>query len=349
MRQNEKVSSYSILMNITLFALKGSAALLSGSLSAMADTIHSSIDLLASVIVFIGLKISKRKTVRFPYGLYKVENLVSLLVAFFILYAGYEIVLEVFSGEYNAITHFYPVLGLYSIIFILTYAFSRYELKIAQKIGSPSLMADGKHIRVDMFSVGAVMIGFVGEYLGFRIDKIAALVVVVLILQTSLELIINTVKVLLDGSLEEEKIERIREIILTEPTVRKIKELRGRNSGNYVFVEANIVVDSSNFNEAHKATERIERAIGSALENVKLIRIHYEPALAELPKREFSLPGRRRREFQEASAGYAFGEISEDIKAKGCGPRGNRRRMGVKSSSCAREQEISEVGSPLPA
>ena len=162
MKLNEKVSLYSIIVNATLLILKGSAALLSGSISALAETIHSMIDLFASIIVFIGLKISKIKSKKFPYGLYKVENIVSILVAGFILFAGYEIVREAVFKEYSPIKHLYMAFGIYIIVFIVTYAFSKYELKVAKKIGSPSLLADGNHIKIDMFSVGVVMIGIIG-------------------------------------------------------------------------------------------------------------------------------------------------------------------------------------------
>lgn len=349
MKQNEKVSLYSILVDIALFILKGCAAFLSGSISAMAEAIHSSIDLLASVIVFIGLKISKKKSRQFPYGLYKVENLVSILVAVFILYAGYEIVLEAVLGESSVIKHFYPVFGIYVIIFIFTYTFSRYELHIAKKIGSPSLIADGKHKRIDMFSVGVVMIGLAGEYIGFRIDKIAALIIVLFILKTSIEIIINTLRVLLDGSLEEEKIDKIRDIILAEPSVKEVKELRGRNSGNYIFVEANIVVDSKSFNEAHKATERIENAIRKELNNVEMIRIHYEPAEINMAKGDVSLPDRRKWFTEMIPAGCDLKKMTEDVKENSRFPKRDRRRMNVKVAECPRRKEIFRVGNALPA
>lgn len=289
MRLNEKVSLYSIIVNVSLLILKGSAALLSGSISALAETIHSMIDLFASIIVFIGLKISKIKSKKFPYGLYKVENIVSILVAGFILFAGYEIVKEAVIKEYSPIKHLYMVLGIYIIVFIVTYAFSKYELKVAKKIGSPSLLADGNHIKIDMFSVGAVMIGIIGESIGFRIDKIASLVIVIFILKASIEIIINAVKVLLDGSLEDENIDKIKNIILAESSVKEVKELKSRISGNYIFVEADIVIDLINFNEAHKITEKIENAIRKEFINAEMIKIHYEPAKKDLTTSDISL------------------------------------------------------------
>ena len=77
-------------------ALKGGLAFLSGSVALVADAIHSATDVISSITVLAGIKISKRKSKNFPYGLYKVENFVSLLTSLFIFLAGYEIVKTVF-------------------------------------------------------------------------------------------------------------------------------------------------------------------------------------------------------------------------------------------------------------
>ena len=78
----------------TGLALKYIFAILSGSAGLAADAIHSASDVIASITVFVGLKISQRKSRHFPYRLYKVENFVSLIVAVAILFAGYEIAKE---------------------------------------------------------------------------------------------------------------------------------------------------------------------------------------------------------------------------------------------------------------
>ena len=346
MKLNEKVSLYSIIINTILLLLKGSAAFLSGSISALAETIHSLIDLFASIIVFIGLKVSKIKSRKFPYGLYKVENIVSILVAGFILFAGYEIVHEAVIKEYNPIKHLYMVLGIYIIVFIVTYAFSKYELKVAKKIGSPSLLADGNHIKIDMFSVGVVMIGIIGESVGFRIDKIVSFLIVIFILKASIAIIINAGKVLLDGSPGDENINKIRDIIVAEPSVKEVKKLKSRNSGNYMFVEADIVIDLINFYEAHKITEKIENAIRKEFLNVEMIGIHYEPARKDMVTSNISL-FERGKEVPKKISNCAL-TVSEDIKVKSRFSRGNRRRRNVIETQCSRREEIFNGRNPLP-
>ena len=95
MNRIERVALYSFILNLFLLIIKFVAATLSGSMAIMGDAIHSTTDTLSSLGVFFGLKISQRKTEKFPLGLYKLENLVSLFISFAIFIAGYEILREV--------------------------------------------------------------------------------------------------------------------------------------------------------------------------------------------------------------------------------------------------------------
>jgi len=95
MEQNEKIGAYSIGINLLLVGIKGLFFHLSGSVALIADAIHAMTDVIVSVTVFAGIKISKRKSKNFPNRLYKVENFVSLLSSVFIFFAGYEIVCSV--------------------------------------------------------------------------------------------------------------------------------------------------------------------------------------------------------------------------------------------------------------
>ncbi len=94
MDAREKVAGFSILTNIGLALFKFALGTLSG-MAIMADGIHSTSDIVSSLAVFIGLRLSQRKSRNFPYGLYKVENIIAIVSAMAIFFAGYEIVREV--------------------------------------------------------------------------------------------------------------------------------------------------------------------------------------------------------------------------------------------------------------
>jgi divalent metal cation (Fe/Co/Zn/Cd) transporter len=77
MEQGQKIAIMAIVVNVVLFATKYMFAGLSGSIALKAGAFDSMSDVVASSTVFVGLVISRRKTKSFPYGLYKVEILVT--------------------------------------------------------------------------------------------------------------------------------------------------------------------------------------------------------------------------------------------------------------------------------
>ena len=153
MEQSEKIGLYSIATNLVLVGVKFGLSLLSGSVALIADAIHSLTDVISSVTVFAGIKISKRKSKNFPYGLYKVENFVSLLSSIFIFLAGYEIVHATFFKQHSLKIDYLPYAMAGVLLTMgITFAFSRYELRQGKEIGSPSLIADAEHIKTDILS-----------------------------------------------------------------------------------------------------------------------------------------------------------------------------------------------------
>jgi divalent metal cation (Fe/Co/Zn/Cd) transporter len=83
-RQIQRVALYAFLLNFGLAGLKAALAYLSGSLAVVASAVDSATDSVASLAVLCGLKLSTRKSHTFPYGLYKIENVISVIVAIFI-------------------------------------------------------------------------------------------------------------------------------------------------------------------------------------------------------------------------------------------------------------------------
>ncbi|MGM0758822.1 MAG: cation diffusion facilitator family transporter, partial [Thermodesulfobacteriota bacterium] len=147
--QIRRVALFAFLLNLFLAGLKIILAALSGSLSITAGAIDSATDSVASLAVFLGVVLSARKTKTFPLGLYKIENLISVVMAIFIFFAGYEIVQHMMQpGEIPRIT--WPILVLLLLSTAITYAFGLYALYLGRKTESPTLIAEGKHRQVDV-------------------------------------------------------------------------------------------------------------------------------------------------------------------------------------------------------
>jgi cation diffusion facilitator family transporter len=273
------IAFYSTLLNIFVAGTKGVLAWLSGSSALLADTIHGFSDTFASLLVLAGIWLSKRKSKAFPWGLYKVENFVALVSAGLIFFAGYEIVHHVFKAEKTLIlSHFYSSLfGLLAIMLAVA-IFSRFEAKKAKALNSPSLMADASHWYSDIASTALVLLALLGSRVGYPIlDRLGALIMVGFIARVGWDILKDSMKTLLDASVDPITLDRIRNVIRRFSQVREIKSIQARNSGRFVFVRANLAFGTKKFAQAHQLSEEIERSILKEIPQVDQVTIHYEP------------------------------------------------------------------------
>jgi cation diffusion facilitator family transporter len=271
-----KISVFSILINLFLSGIKITGGIISGSVALTADGIHSLSDLASSLSVFVGISISNKKSKIFPFGLYKVENLVAMLSAFAIFFAGYEIAKDVFFGETKEITNLPVALSVISITVLTTFLYSRYEKKMGVKLNSPSLIADAEHIKVDFYTAIVVLAGIFAQYFGFAIgEKIAVLVVVAFIFHSGFEILKDAIKVLLDVSIDNETVQKIKNILDNEEMIVKINLITGRNSGSYKFVQLDLLLSTNSLNEAHNFAHTLEDKIKDEIPFIEKVVIHF--------------------------------------------------------------------------
>lgn len=277
-----KVALLSCLVNGFLMSAKYFLGEVSGSMALKADAVHSLADVVSSLSILGGILISDRKTKSFPLGLYKVENLVALSSSFFIFFAAYEIANEaIYAGHTGAIKNLGRVIAGIVSMLIVAWLYSRYELKTGLKAGSPSLVADAKHIATDMFSFLVILVAIVGTHLGFPLDRYAAILIVALVLYTGLTILIGSLKVLLDATLDYATLNEIRAVLASHPVVKGVTSLGGRSSGRYKFVEANVKVDARLLRDAHEVVSNLEEEILDRWPDIDRILIHYEPEQKE--------------------------------------------------------------------
>ena len=194
-------------MNIALVAINSGMAYFSGSLALAAETVHNLVDLTASVAVLIGLKLAYRKSKSFPYGLYKVENVVAVLIAFSVLFTGYEIVREAAFAPGRQVVVLPITLGGVVVAAVVPLVFGQYELRIGRVLNSPSLLAAGKEFQVHILSSGVVFAALVGQLVGWPLDRVMAIVIAVFVVWMGWRLLQEGMRVLLDASLNPEILE----------------------------------------------------------------------------------------------------------------------------------------------
>ena len=278
MEVSEKTAWMSILTNLVLVSIKVSVTLVSGSLAVKADALHSLSDVISSAVILIGIKISKRTSRDFPYGLYKIENLVALATSLLILYAGFEIAKEVFAGPGRPLPSRLPLAvgGIIATI-LIAWLFSRYELKKGHETGSPSLVADARHIWTDMLSSLIILASLLSAGIGLSLDRYAAVIVVLFISRSAFTIFLDAVRVLLDASLDHASLNHIREIVLADPRVVAVNGLWGRNAGRYKFVELDVTVRVKELEKGHIIAEELENRVKMEIAKVDRVLIHYQP------------------------------------------------------------------------
>jgi cation diffusion facilitator family transporter len=272
-----RIAWASIAVNVSLSLLNLAIAAASGSLAVAAEMVHNLVDLIASVAVLAGVKISERKSHTFPYGLYKVENLVAAGVALLIFFTAYEIAQEALRTRATSATVNAWMLSGVALSAVVPLAFSFYEMRAGRALNSPSLMADAQEYRAHVFSSGIVFLALVGQTVGLRLDRYAALVIVVLIARTGWGLLADAMRVLLDASLDTETLDQVRTILQAEPTVTQVHSLVGRNAGRYRFLETEVALRVDDLEKAHAVTQQLEAAIRRQVPHVERVLIHYEP------------------------------------------------------------------------
>jgi cation diffusion facilitator family transporter len=232
---------------------------------------------MASVAVLVGLKISQRRSKSFPYGLYKVENVIAVGVAGLIFFTAFEIIQEaLFASQRQTTVNPWMLAGV-MLSAVIPLAFSHFELRAGKAANSPSLIAEAQEYRAHIFSSGVVLISLIGHIFGLSLDRPAALLVVFFIARTGWELLKDGMRVLLDASLDAETLAQVRQIIENDPATAQIKTLTGRNSGRYRFLEAEVTLRRDDLKKAHAISQRIEQAIRAAVPHVERVLIHYEP------------------------------------------------------------------------
>ncbi len=287
-KQIERVALYALLINFVLTGIKCVLAYFSGSLAVAASAIDSATDSVASLTILGGLKLSTRKSPTFPYGLYKIENVISVIMAMFIFFAGYEIVRNILSPSAKPPTITLGLIGWLSAGILITFLFGQYAIAIGKRTKSPTLIAEGRHRQVDVLSslvvvlaVGLHYFGLDINFFGITIDHIAAGLVLIFIGYTGWKILSDGMRVLLDASLDPETLDQVRKIIESQPMVTEVRRLAGRNAGRYRFLETEVVLRTGNLEKAHAISQNIEANIIKQMPLVERVVIHYEPQVRE--------------------------------------------------------------------
>ncbi|MFA5367034.1 MAG: cation diffusion facilitator family transporter [Dehalococcoidia bacterium] len=276
----------SVLSNTLLIVLKLVAGILSGSVSIIAEAIHSANDLIAALIAFFSIRMANRPADKqHPYGHGKIENISGTIEAILIFLAAGFIIYEAIDRIINKaeLEWLWLGVGVMTVSAIVNLFVSRHLLRIAKRDDSIALEADGRHLTVDVYTSIGVALGLVLVHVtGLHVlDPIIAIGVALLILKMAYKLTKKAFPPLIDSKLPEDE-EHLVALCVEEhvgPLGEAVgfHELRTRKSGSERYVELHLVMASDgSIEQAHNLCDHLEDDIKSRLPNVH-VTIHVEP------------------------------------------------------------------------
>lgn len=280
-----KVSFITILGNLFLSIFKFIAGIFGKSQAMLSDSIHSLSDVLSTVVVMIGLKLSSKKAdIGHPYGHERIECVAAFLLAIFLFITGLGIgwmgLSTILTGNYHQIkSPTFLALGAAIISILSKEMMYWYTRSVAIKLKSDSLMADAWHHRSDSLSSVGSLIGISGAMLGFPLlDPIASIIICLFILKVSYNIFMDSVDKMVDKSCSLEFIEKLKTAVFQIEGVENIDSLKTRLFGNRIYVDIEISADEDlPLKDAHKIAQNVHDEIEKNFEDVKHCMVHMNP------------------------------------------------------------------------
>ena len=272
----------SVVSNTLLVAGKGAVGFLTGSVSILAEAVHSAVDLLAALIAYFAVGVADQppdEAHAFGHGKY--ENISGTVEALLIIgaaaYIAYEAIARIVHGA--EVEHLGVGMVVMLISAVANWVVSARLFKVANETDSIALEADGQHLRLDVYTSAGVLVGLVVVYLTdiVLIDRLRGLAVAAWIGWIGLQLSAKAVGPLLDLGLPVQEVERIVSILHSDEKVLGYHKLRTRKAGGQRHIDVHLIVPKAmSLTEAHDLAEEIEDRIRAEFDRVVIL-THVEP------------------------------------------------------------------------
>ncbi len=271
-----------IWTNVVLVILKLVVGITSGSKACLADGLHSASNIITAFAIMVSHKIGKKATNKeYPYGYGKVEFIAAGFISLLIIAGAIALIsvsIQHLLQEPSTVPHFSALLmGVISIG--ANEMLFRFMRCAGTQLKSQSILASAWANRADCFSSMAVIVGVIGARLGFHhLDPIAALIVVAVIIKVSSNILMDSVKALMDSSVNDVYGEEIETVVEGIEDVRGICGLKTRHVGQKIWVELDILVDAHcSMRDGHKVADRVKGVLLEKVRDLERVWVQFKP------------------------------------------------------------------------
>lgn len=325
--EKQSVALASVLAAALLTTLKVGVGLLTGSLGIMSEAAHSGLDFVAAIVTYFSVRwADKPADTTHPFGHGKIEHLSAFVETALLLATCAWIIFEAVRRLFFLQVHVEPSVWAFGVLFIsmtLDTFRSRALFRVARKYNSQALEADALHFSTDVYSSSVVVLGLILVYVAEQkkiawlrnADPIAALVVAGIVIYISMRLGKRTVDALVDAAPEGTPA-RIAEVVSRVPGVVAQERIRVRQSGERLFVDLRLRLESNiPFEHAQSLVDLVEARVRELFPSADVV-IHAaprEPASSDLVEKIRSIAHRSNFQIHDLTAYEVNGRVHVNL------------------------------------
>lgn len=272
----------SVLVAGILIICKLYAWMITDSVSLLSTLLDSFLDAAASLVNLLAVRHALQpadREHRFGHG--KAEALAGLAQSAFITGSALFLLIEAGDRLVNPKMVLQPQVGyiVMGISIVLTVALVLFQRYVVKRSGSLAISADSLHYQSDILINASVILSLylVSQFDLPLVDPIFAVAIAAYIVYTAWQIGTEAFQVLMDRELPDEERLKIQAIVLKQPGVLGMHDLRTRSSGTQVFIQLHLELDGNmRLHEAHKIADRVELKVADAFPNAEVI-VHQDP------------------------------------------------------------------------
>ncbi|WP_431216914.1 cation diffusion facilitator family transporter [Puia sp. P3] len=279
-----RTTAIGIAISIVLVFAKFISGYIGHSYALIADASETSADVLSSLLLWIGLRISMKPADKeHPYGHGKAEPLAAIVISLFLLATACWIAWH--AIEYIRTPHQLPrrfTLAILLIVILIKEGMFRYVLKVGREINSQAVKADARHHRSDVITSVAAFVGILVAILMGRgyesADDWAALVASGIIVYNAIHLLRPALDEVMDAAPSGEIVRRVRRAAADIPGVDLVEKCYVRKMGFDYYVDLHVQVNPGlSVAKGHEIAHHVKDSLLRSIPGIKDALIHVEP------------------------------------------------------------------------
>ncbi len=278
-----KLGIGSIVLGLVVLGLKLVAWAMTGSVALLSDALESTVNVVTAIAALLAIRVAALPAdANHPYGHHKAELFSAILEGVMIIVASLVILKQAWEGIQAPQMLDAPLRGLLvnGAASVINAVWAWVLIHHGRRARSPALMADGKHLFLDVVSSVAVVLGvLLAIKTGWSwLDPALAGLVALNILYSGWRVMQESLSGLLDESLSDAVLTEVRRVIATEAIgAVEAHDLRTRTAGAATFIEFHLVVPGAiTVAAAHEMCDRVEAGLKALVEGC-VVTIHVEP------------------------------------------------------------------------